>query len=62
MTTASKSPVPLAEIGAAVGQLRHHDVSPRFQPDLPLSFPMPHVQNDGEAGAAPGEGHRVDRR
>ena len=44
MTTANKSAVPLHEIETAVRQLRHHDVSPMYRPELPLFFPMPHVQ------------------
>lgn len=44
MTTANKSGVPLHEIGNAVRQLRNHDVSPMYRPELPLFFPMPHVQ------------------
>lgn len=54
MTAASKSAVPLAEFGAAVRQFRHHDVSPTYRPDLPLFFPMPHVQVENLADREPG--------
>jgi hypothetical protein len=61
MTTASKYAVPCRDRGggqAAPAPRRLTEVST----DLPLFFPLPHVQNDGEAGAAPAKGHRVDRR
>lgn len=44
MTSASTSALALSEIEAAVRSLRHHDVSPTYRPELPLFFPMPHVQ------------------
>ncbi|HKP43042.1 cyclase family protein [Mycobacterium sp.] len=53
MTTVSRSTVPLPEIGAAVRQLRHHDVSPMYRPELPLFFPMPHVQVENISDRGP---------
>ena len=53
MTTVSRSTVSLPEIGAAVRQLRHHDVSPTYRPELPLFFPMPHVQVENISDRGP---------
>jgi kynurenine formamidase len=54
MTTTDSSALSVAEIGAAVRRLRQHDVSPMYRPELPLFFPMPHVQvqNISERGLA----------
>ena len=43
-TTSGAAAVSLHEIGATVRNLRQHDVSPMYRPELPLFFPMPHVQ------------------
>lgn len=53
MTTASKSAAPLADIGAAIRKLRHHDVSPMYRPELPLFFPMPHVRVENISDRGP---------
>jgi arylformamidase len=55
MPTASKHAVPLSEIGAAVKHFRRHDVSPLYRPELPLFFPLPHVQVENISDRGPDE-------
>ncbi|MGW6425074.1 cyclase family protein [Nocardia sp. NPDC055053] len=53
MATASESTLTLTEIVAAVRQFQYHDVSPVYSPDLPLFFPMPHIQVEQLAARGP---------
>jgi kynurenine formamidase len=43
----------LADLKSTVRGLRHHDVSPTYAPDLPLFFPMPHIEVRNIAERAP---------
>ncbi|MEV6338845.1 cyclase family protein [Nocardia vinacea] len=59
MTTASKPARTLADIAAAIHQFQYHDVSPTYRPDLPLFFPMPHIEVSSIAERGPDVGISV---
>lgn len=50
MPTLNEGASSVTSIGAAVRGLKHYDVSAMYRPELPLFFPMPHVQVDPVPG------------